>query len=62
MDKIYEQNHLEARTGEAAELGTRDMVQFMWQEMEYQLDICKVINDTHVETNYVQNYLRYTLK
>lgn len=42
MDKTYDQNHLEARTGEAAELVARDMVHFMWQGVEYQLDICMV--------------------
>lgn len=60
MNRICYQDHLEARIQEAAELVTKGMVHFMWQEVEYQLDICKIMNGTHAETNYVQSYLKYT--
>jgi hypothetical protein len=63
---LYGQNlgleSLEARIGEATELVTGDMVHFMCQEMEHRLDICKVMDVTHVETNNVQSYLKCTLK
>jgi hypothetical protein len=58
MDKIRDLNRLEARIGEAAEQITRNMLQGVWQGVEYRLDT----NRTHLGTSYVQNYLRCILK
>jgi hypothetical protein len=43
-------NHLQARIKEVGELVTRDMLQHVWQGLEYQLDICRVMNGAYVET------------
>jgi hypothetical protein len=50
MYKIRDPNHLKARTREAAEQTTRDMLHSIWQEVEYRLDICRVTNGGHMET------------
>jgi hypothetical protein len=46
MDKIRDLNRLEARIGEVAEEITRDMLQGIWQGVEYRLET----NRTHVGT------------
>jgi hypothetical protein len=48
MDKIRDMNHLKARMREAAEQGTRDMIQHVSQDVGCQLDI---MNGAHVETD-----------
>jgi hypothetical protein len=53
---------LKARIRGATEKLARDMLQPMWQKEEYRLDTCRVKNEEHVEINYVQSYLRHSLK
>jgi hypothetical protein len=40
MDKIRDPNHLKAKIREVAEQVTGDMLQRLWKEVEYRLDIC----------------------
>jgi hypothetical protein len=49
-DKIGDLNNLKARIREAAEQITRDMLQCVWQELEYRLGICRVMNSARMET------------
>jgi hypothetical protein len=50
VGNIRDLNYLEARIREAVEQVTRDTLQCVYQEVEYQLDICRVTNGAHVET------------
>jgi hypothetical protein len=51
MDQIRDPNHLKARTREATEQVTRDMLQCVWQKVGLRLDICRVTNNAHVGTH-----------
>jgi hypothetical protein len=62
MDKIRHLNHLKATIRGATEKMARDMLQPMWQEEKYRLDTCRVKNEEHMEINYIQSYLRHSLK
>lgn len=65
MDWLNSVTNLEAltyvkgRIRKATVQEIRDMIQHVWQELEYQLDIRQVMSSAHVETCYVQNYLRH---
>jgi hypothetical protein len=50
MDIIRDLNRLKARTREAAQQVTRDVLQRVWQDIGYRLNICRVTNGTHMET------------
>jgi hypothetical protein len=50
MDENRDLNHLKARRREAAEQVTRHMLQRVWREVEYRVDICSVTDGAQVET------------
>jgi hypothetical protein len=51
MSKIRDLNSLKARRRDAIELAIREMLQGVWQGVEYRLDICRVTNGAHVGTS-----------
>jgi len=48
-EKIRNIQHLQERITSAFETVTRDMIQEMWQEMEFRLDVSRVTNGAHNE-------------
>jgi hypothetical protein len=50
VDKIRDLKDLKGRIQETAERVTRDMLQSVWQEEEYRLDIRSVTNGARVES------------
>jgi hypothetical protein len=48
MERIRDLNHLKARIREYAEQVTREMLQPVWQEVVYGLQICKVTDSVHM--------------
>jgi hypothetical protein len=47
--RINNIEHLRARITEAVHSVTPDVLRRVWQELEYQLDVCKATNGSHIE-------------
>jgi hypothetical protein len=47
--RINNIEHLKARITEAVHSVTPDVLRRVWQELEYQLDVCKATNGSHIE-------------
>ena len=48
-EKIRNLQQLQERITSAIETVTRDMIQKMWQEIEFHLDISRATNGAHIE-------------
>jgi len=49
-EKISNIQHLQERITSAIETVTRDMIQKMWQEIEFHLDVSGATDSAHIET------------
>jgi hypothetical protein len=43
-------DELKRRISEAAASVTADMLERVWQEMEYRIDVCRVTKGAHIES------------
>lgn len=59
MDRIEGLNRLKATVRKDTERVTREMLQFVWQGVQYARPSTVYI---WIRTNYIQNYMRHTLK
>ena len=48
-EKIRNIQHLQERITSAIETVTRDMIQKVWQEIEFRLDVSRATNVAHIE-------------
>ena len=48
-EKIRNIQHLQERITSDIETVTRDMIQEMWQETEFRLDVSRATNGAHIE-------------
>jgi hypothetical protein len=59
---IHNTQHLKQPIREAAASVTADVLGWVWKEMEYRLDVCRITNGAHINFDkHFENYLSYSL-